>query len=111
MLSARDILDKEDLKKKIIYIEEWDGNVRIQSMTAADAEKFKDLKDKDLSDSMVSAIIMSVVDEYGNPLFDQEHVEALKKKSIKAFMTIQNEVLKLNGFDDYVKTKNEAKND
>jgi hypothetical protein len=119
LLSADEILDVNDVEYVDVEVPEWKGTVRLQTMSADDAIKFTDLMsapDKRKS-AMVRIVALCAVNEAGERLFpdgpeQQGKMERLRKKNVKAFMRLQIEALRLNGFaDDAKKVEAAAKND
>lgn len=109
-LSAADILKANDLQIKEVEVPEWDGYVFIKPLSAAEALEFAEAAKEKKSNAAVRLVVISVVDDEGNPLFTDADIEQLKKKSMRAVMTIQKAALKLNGLsdDDEVKAAKNA---
>lgn len=100
LLSAADILAKDDVEVVDVEVPEWGGTVRLQGLTGAEAAHFVDVIAKDKSGSAVKIVAMSCVDENGYKLFSEEQVERLKEKSLKALMRLQREAMRLNGLTE-----------
>lgn len=100
-LSAEDILSNSDVEYKDVEVAEWTkdgkpGVITLRSMSAADAIKYVDDKDKA---GAVVAVAMSAWNRKTNqPLFTHAQVELLKTKRNKVFLVLQREVMKLNGW-------------
>ena len=100
-------LDKEkirhihDFKINHIFIEEWNDEISVKSMSAKDRIDFETLqKNSDLSeiDILVSFLIYTCCDHNGNKLFDNsdEDKALLKDKSMDALVRVFKSALELN---------------
>lgn len=96
ILTKKEILEAKDMALKEIEVPEWGGSVLIGPMTLGDRLKFeekhadekgafKDLRDYDFIKDL---ICMSVKDENGEPLFNDEDFDFLNKKSSKAIQRL-----------------------
>jgi hypothetical protein len=106
LLSADEILGADDLDYIDVLVPEWTppgqepASVRLRSMSAGTAMQFAvDVADgQKRQQAMVRLLVECAIGEDGEPLFAEEHLEALQSKSFKVFQRLQNEALKLNGF-------------
>lgn len=114
LTSALDILQIDDLEVMEVSIPEWgkDAVVLIRRLSADEVIKFVADKGKDevRKDAAIKLLILSVVDESGQRIFDESHIEGLKKKSMKAILRIQEAALEHNGMNDAKKVE-QVKND
>lgn len=97
MLTKEQILSITDDAKKELPIPEWNGSVYIRGMTIEDAEYCQSLDDD--ADAMQKMVVRFVSDDQGNPLFSEEDIPALKKKSIQAFKRIIKEIREFNSLE------------
>ncbi|NLF83065.1 MAG: hypothetical protein GX568_03660, partial [Candidatus Gastranaerophilales bacterium] len=82
-LTAEQILTADDFRYAEVDVPEWGGTVRIKSMNANQRDILsRAIKDKGESDASELMLIMCVVDEDGKRIFERNHLEALKKKSV-----------------------------
>ncbi len=109
VLSADDIFAVADVHVEEVEIPEWGGSVFVRSMTGEEASKFSEMVAKDKTDAMTKAIVLVTVKEDGiSPLFTEDAVSRLRKKSLSALMKLQNRIIKMNGLrdEDVKATKN-----
>lgn len=91
-LLGRDaILGAKDMPHRDVPVPEWDGVVRVRSITAAERDAFEqETLDRKLADPPRAAmprarlVALCAIDGDGAPLFTLEHIEALAAKSGKA---------------------------
>jgi len=107
LLSAKAILDVDDMTFEEVEVPEWGGSIRLRSLTAEEASKFSDEYSKDRKNAAVRILLMACVDDKGEPLFKPEDLDVLRKKSLKAVIKVQKVAMKMNGLKD----DDEAKND
>ena len=107
-LSAAEILASQDLETVDVEVPEWGGTVRLRAMSGEEATKFVDSLGGKTSTSAVKVVMLCAIDEEGNPLVSGEQLELLAKKSLRAILRLQKEVLRINGMTDEaaVATKN-----
>jgi hypothetical protein len=88
ILNKEAILKADDLKKEIVSVPEWGGEVIISAMTgyARDAweQHLVQSKDNVLTNIRARLIVACAVDEQGNRLFTESDVMALGEKSVAA---------------------------
>jgi hypothetical protein len=88
ILNKDAILKADDLKKEIVSVPEWGGEVIISAMTgyARDAweQHLVQSKDNVLSNIRARLVVACAVDEEGNRLFTEGDVIALGEKSVAA---------------------------
>lgn len=105
LLNKEQILQIEDLPFEDVEIPEWDGMVRVRTMTGMERDAFEesiiDFKNKDRKTNFqnlrAKLVAKTVIDENGNLLFTDEDVIKLGKKSAKALDRIFEVAQRLNG--------------
>ena len=105
LLNKEQILQIEDLPFEDVEIPEWDGMVRVRTMTGTERDAFEesivDFKNKDRKTNFqnlrAKLVAKTVIDENGNLLFTDEDVIKLGKKSAKALDRIFEVAQRLNG--------------
>jgi len=105
LLNKEQILQIEDLPFEDVEIPEWDGMVRVRTMTGMERDAFEesivDFKNKDhktnFQNLRAKLVAKTVIDENGNLLFMNEDVIKLGKKSAKALDRIFEVAQRLNG--------------
>ena len=101
ILSREDILNSDDLKKQVVSVPEWGGDVIISTMTGAARDTWEQglisvKKANTLDNIRAKLISATAVDEKGNLLFTDKDVEALGKKSASALDRCVKVAQKLN---------------
>ena len=107
--SAADIFAIDDLDTIDVEVPEWRGSIRIRKLTAEEAITFGETVDGPARRSAnVRLVIACAVDDHGKSLFTKEHLEPLKRKSMKAINLIATEALRFNGLlkEDEGRAKN-----
>lgn len=110
ILSADDIFAAEDIQTCEVDVPEWGGTVVLKMLTGEQMIAFWEKNKKSESEAMANLIAMSAVKPDGSPLFTEEQVSRLKKKSFKAMTRLQDAALKLNGLKDKDKQEESVKN-
>ena len=99
-LSASEILAAQDIETVDVDVPEWGGTVRLRAMSGEEAAKFVDSLGGKTSTSAVKVVMLCAINEKGDPLFSEEQLELLKKKSLRAILRLQKEVLRINGMSE-----------
>ncbi len=102
---AEQILSVPDERKRIaVPMPEWgDKTVYVQSLNADEIDRIKEIDARhEKVDKVYSwgTFLMAVVDENGEPVFTDEHVPQLRKRSMPAIMRLFRMSNKLNGFTE-----------
>lgn len=103
ILSAADILDVDDRETVVMEIPEWKGSIMLRAMSSNELIKFqRDIKSDGPArdEAIVRSLIVSIVNEKGEPLFDETKIKDLRKKSVPVVVRIQKRILQLNGMDE-----------
>jgi len=108
MLTKEQILQKRELKTKVIKVPEWGGEVIIRELTGAERDQLE-MESIDIKNGVVTPnyknqrarIIQKVlVDEKGKSLFKRNEIEALGETSAAGLETIYKAVQKMNGLTE-----------
>ena len=102
MLSREEILSKNDLKKEVVTVPEWGGDVYVSEMTGEARDAWEQgLISKDESRRMKNIrarlVCATVVDETGKRLFTDSDDEAVGKLSAYVLDKLCKTAQKLNG--------------
>ncbi len=104
MLTREAILAMKDLPEKEIEVPEWDGSVRIRSLTLSERFRWLKLQTENEGDygavlrlASLPMITWAVIDETGKPLFREEDVAALEQRNPDAIQRLHAEILKISG--------------
>ncbi|MGE5619532.1 MAG: hypothetical protein ACM3US_09780 [Sphingomonadaceae bacterium] len=108
-LSRDEILGAFDIMREDVAVPEWGGKVCVQGMTGAQRDAFEAEivqgrgKDRSVNLQNIRAklVARTVVDpESGVPLFSEEDIKALGKKSAKALARVYDVAARLSGISD-----------
>ena len=105
MILTKDaILKADDLKKELVSVPEWGGDVYVRGMSGVDRDRFEILllqtsKDKKFTTENFRAKLasMSICDERGKLLFTEKDVLELANKSASALQRIFVVAQRLSG--------------
>jgi hypothetical protein len=102
LLTKAAILAAADLKHEDVAVPEWNGSVRVRTMTGTQREVFGaslsgDDGKADMGTFRVKLVVACVVGEDGAALFDFDDVKALSQKSGAALERVFAVASKLNG--------------
>ncbi len=110
LLNRQQFLSADDKRYKIIELPDLGGEVKIRSMSGEDELEFEKFKvDKVTSEWVFWAICRYCVDENNSPMFTEQDLEDIKKKSSASLKKIFEAILDLNIINDE-KIREEAKN-
>ena len=99
-LSINEITTASDVQYAEVEVPEWKGTVRFGTLDAGELIDFVEATDGPAKrNAGLRLIIKSLVDEQGNRIGTDKHLEAFKKKSAKVCTRLVDEILKLNGLD------------
>lgn len=100
LLTKDDIFSADDIKTEIVEIPEWDGSVKVQTLTALEKGKWEQsgiADGKVTVDFMKSGLVArSVVDDKGKRIFTDGHIAALAAKSSAAIERIYEVAARLS---------------
>ena len=101
ILSRDAILSSDDLKKEVVSVPEWGGEVVIATMTGSARDAWEQSlisskKSVSLENIRARLVAATAIDEKGNLLFGEKDVEALGKKSAAALDRCVKAAQKLN---------------
>lgn len=100
LLNIDEIAGVSDVQFIEVEVPEWKGTVRFGTLDAGELIDFIETNDGPAKrNAGIRLIIKSLVDEQGNRIGTDKHLEAFKKKSAKVCSRLVDEVLKLNGLD------------
>lgn len=105
-LSKAEILDALDLKTEIVEVPEWGGAVTVRTMTGADRDAFEEQlvrvgpdgkREPDLRNMRAKLVALTVIDENGDRMFNEDDIRALTAKSAAALARVADAAQRLNG--------------
>ena len=102
MLSRDEILSKKDLKRQVVNVPEWGGDVLVAEMTAEARDAWEQAittrdKGKNLVNPRAKLVIATAVDENGERLFKDADIGEVAKLSAQAMDRICRVAQKVNG--------------
>lgn len=109
MISADELLSINDLRQKKIFVAQWNREITIQELGLLPMmEMYQSLDAKEIAEGSVKVkpldiarfVALGVLDESGNRVFKDEHIEALANKNHEALTFIYSEIMALSGSDE-----------
>jgi len=109
MILGRDaILKAEDLKRELVNVKEWGGDVYIRCMTGTERDAFEStvygIKGKNVEmnkeNFRARLLVFTLADENNKPLFAEADISALGAKSAKVLDRLFTIALKINGLSN-----------
>lgn len=105
ILTREQILSNSDLKTEIIDVPEWGGEVRVATMSGFARDRFEASvtgKNGGVNTQNIRAKLAAatIVDEHGTPIFDENDIAKLGKKSCAALDRIFATAQRLNLITD-----------
>lgn len=103
ILSKQQILEAKDLKREIVHVPEWGGDVIIQTMSGVTRNEWeqslynRETKEPDLVNSRAKLLSRCIVDEQGNRVFSESDVAALGAKSGYVLDRLSDVAQRVNG--------------
>lgn len=108
-LTKDQILSANDLTAERVDVPEWGGHVFVRMMTAAELLAFHAANQSgDQGDAFGRLAVLTIVDEAGARLFNDDDVHRLRGKSHVAMKRVVDVAIQLNGLSNGA--KDELKN-
>jgi len=121
VLTRDDILQAKDIKIELVPTPGWGGEVYVKGLNGAERDKFEGSliimrgKDKQMNMANIRAKLasMSICDEKGKRLFNENDVQALSQKSASELQRVFAVAQRLSGIsdEDVEELAEELKND
>jgi hypothetical protein len=109
-LSALDILNLDDSELQPIEIPEWKkngkpGKAYISVLSADEMIRFNELLSNPAQkkEALMRLVAYGLRNKNGERLITDDKIHEFKKRSIKVFIRLQNEIMELNGLSDKAK--------
>jgi len=97
LLKKSDILNLDDSDYKTIDVPEWSGEVRLKSMSVAEQIEYEKMQtSEDNNQLILTMLVLSIVDENNNRMFDKDDIVLLQEKSAHVICSLFKECIKLN---------------
>lgn len=106
--TAASILQAEDFVYDEVDCPEWDGTVRIRSLSGAQRVVLKKAIDAERDDVDETLCVMAIVDEDGNRILKREQIAELSKKNTAVLTRIAIRVLEISGMRNRKKAIEDA---
>jgi len=108
ILTRDEILQADDIKKELVPVPEWGGDIYVKGMTGAERDKFESSmikmrgKEQEVNMANIRAKLASltVCNEKGKRLFNENDVQALSTKSASALQRVFEVAQRLSGITD-----------
>lgn len=109
VLSKEEILNRKALKREVVSVPEWGGDVLIRELTAAERDEYETRHLKrdpdgqfrfDLKRARLNLVLLCMVNEHGERLFSEDDVESLGGLSSRAIERIFAKAQRLSGIAD-----------
>ena len=110
LLGKDDILSASDIQYEEMHVPEWNGDVRLKTLTGRERDKFeasmmkinkKGQREENLENLRARLISFCLVDEDGRRIFLNDYeVNALGEKSVAALQRVFNKCQEMNGMTD-----------
>jgi hypothetical protein len=108
ILTKEQILSADDIKRELVQVPEWGGDVYVKAMTGTERDSFEasivEMRGKaqnvNLKDIRAKLASISICDESGKRLFTDGDMQALAKKSAAALQRVFEVAQRLSGIGD-----------
>jgi hypothetical protein len=108
ILTAEQILAAQDMKKELVKVPEWGGEVYVRAMTGTERDQFEASMIEQVGDDEVfnrenfraKLASLTICDEKGNRLFKENQIELLGKKNAAALQRVFVVAQALSGIGD-----------
>lgn len=108
VLNRESILKVSDIRKELVPVPEWGGDVYVRSLTAAERDNFeagliRQLNGKqtiNLQNARAKLAVMAICDETGARLFTDADMKELSSKSAGALQRVWIVAQRLSGITD-----------
>ena len=105
LLSKEQILKAEDIKKELVSVPEWGGDVYVRMLTGAQRDAYEasminqrsKSREMNLVNLRARLCVLCIVDADGKRLFDDTEIVKLGNKSASALDKVFTAAQKLNG--------------
>lgn len=99
ILTKDQILAAPDLKREIVAVPEWGGEVILQELSGLQLETYLDGVNQGAGGIFSKFLAATLVDEAGDPLFTQDEIAQLQKKNARVIKRLFEAGQRLNGLD------------
>jgi hypothetical protein len=97
VLNFDDIIAADDRQYIYVPVPEWNGVVKLRTLTAGEAMEFNDsLEGPSKKNAMLKIVSLCAVNEDGSRLFNESKFDAAKKKNLKVMIRLQEAAAELN---------------
>jgi hypothetical protein len=109
LLTREQIKNASDIKKELVKVPEWGGNVLVWGLTGTERDAFDESNltrgkrgrlDVRIQQARVRLVIMACRDEQGNQIFTDADAEWLSAKSAAALARVHEVASRLSGLTD-----------
>lgn len=101
ILTREEILNADDLTRKLVAVPEWGGEVYVRTMTGRERETMAaSAQGSEMENVQARLVASACVDEAGERVFTLADVEDLGAKSCAALARVFTAVMELNAITD-----------
>lgn len=102
------ILGADDFEYEVVNIPSWGGKVRVRPLNAKQRSQIEGQMAhiaqakkgyEKLGDAALRMVVWCVVDEQGQPIFTEQDVSALAKKSSKPILHLRDVITRISGME------------
>jgi len=101
MLTKEQILQANDLKREVVFVPEWGGEVTVRTLTGEEKDAYEMAMyaggKKDLSNIRAGLLARAIVGDDGKRLFTDAEVQTLGRKSASALDRVYSAAARLSG--------------
>ena len=107
ILTRDDILRADDIQAEIVDVPEWGGQVRVKGLSGTERDRFEqdsiDQRGKttklNFANIRARLLVLCLVDEQGNRLFQRSDIDLLGQKSAAALNRVFDVARRLSGLN------------
>lgn len=107
-LSREEILKSKDIGIEVVFVPEWGGSVTVKGLSGRQRDQFEisllEGKGKNrqvnLRNLRAKLVAMTIVNDKGNPIFDDTDAQALGEKSASALQKVYVVATRLSGLGE-----------
>lgn len=108
LLSKSDIFGADDRRYENVPVPEWNGTVRLRSLTGEERDRYEasmmkrvgNKQVEDLRNARARLVVLAAVNEDGTPLFDANDAAALGRRNAAALDRLFEAACKLSGISN-----------
>jgi len=100
LVTARDILDAEDISIELFDVPEWNGSVYLRTLKSGEGDEIARLMSKNTPNANARVAIKCICDQNGGLVFKPRDAEDLANKSFSAINRILEKIVDMNNMGE-----------